>query len=191
VLAAGLDPAADAHLFREEAFGPVLAETALPGRNPAAFLEEAAAFANGRLAGNLGATLLVHPRTAAELGEAGLRRAIGALRYGAVGVNGWVAMAFALTEVTWGAYPEPGELGSGRGHVHDAYGVPGAERSVTFAPFQPFPRSLARGRLELMPTPPWFLRHPRAGELCRRLARFAASPGLRHVPGLVRAGYLP
>jgi hypothetical protein len=98
-------------------------------------------------------------------------------------------MAFALTEATWGGFPEPdGALGSGRGLVHDAYGLEGAERSVTWAPFQPFPRSLARGRLELMPKPPWFLGHRNAADLCRRLARFAASPGLRHLPGLLVAG---
>jgi aldehyde dehydrogenase (NAD(P)+) len=188
-LIAGLDPGqAGQYAFTEEAFGAVLAETSLPGRTPAEFLEEAVAFANGQLKGTLGASLIAHPRTLAELGPA-LEQGISRLRYGAVGVNSWVALAFALAEGTWGAFPghEDRDIQSGQGVVHNAFMLHGVERTVTYAPFEPFPRAWLGGRLHLSPKPPWFLTHAAADDLGRRLTRFEARPGLAKVPGLLLA----
>jgi aldehyde dehydrogenase (NAD(P)+) len=188
-LIAGLDPGqAGQYAFTEEAFGAVLAETSLPGRTPAEFLEEAVAFANGQLKGTLGASLIAHPRTLAELGPA-LEQGISRLRYGAVGVNSWVALAFALAEGTWGAFPghQDRDIQSGQGVVHNAFMLHGVERTVTYAPFEPFPRAWLGGRLHLSPKPPWFLTHAAADDLGRRLTRFEARPGLAKVPGLLLA----
>ena len=60
----GVDPSdRDAHAFREEFFGGVLAETSLPGDTAAEFLANAVRFANERLQGTLGANLIVDPAT--------------------------------------------------------------------------------------------------------------------------------
>jgi len=188
-LIAGLDPdRAGQHAFTEETFGAVLAETSLPGRTAGEFLEEAVTFCNDKLKGTLGASLIAHPRTMAELGPA-LEQGIARLRYGAVGVNSWVALAFALAEGTWGAFPghEDRDIQSGQGVVHNAFMLERVERTVTFAPFDPFPRAWLGGRLHLSPKPPWFLTHAAAEDLGRRLTRFEASPSVARVPGLLLA----
>jgi aldehyde dehydrogenase (NAD(P)+) len=185
-LITGLDPAdAGNYGFNEEFFGSVLAVTELPGRTAGDFLGEAVRFANGTLRGTLGANLIVHPATARELG-AGLEDGIAALRYGAVGVNGWVAAAFLLAEGTWGAFPghTDDDIQSGRGVVHNAYLFSRPERTVVHAPFEPFPRNLVRGRPGLLPKPPWFVTHRRADVVGRRLTAFAASPSLLKLPGI-------
>jgi aldehyde dehydrogenase (NAD(P)+) len=188
-LITGLDPEdAGSYGFTEEFFGSVLAVTELPGRTAGDFLGEAVRFSNGRLRGTLGANLIVHPATAAELGPE-LEDGIAALRYGTVGVNGWVGIAFLLAEATWGAYPghTDEDIQSGRGVVHNAYLFSRPEKTVVRAPFEPFPRTLARGRAGLLPRPPWFVTHGRADEVGRRLTRFAASPSPWQVPGLFAA----
>jgi aldehyde dehydrogenase (NAD(P)+) len=146
------------------------------------------AFANTRLKGTLGARLIAHPQTLAELGPA-LEQGIARLRYGAVGVNSWVALAFALAEGTWGAFPghQDRDIQSGQGVVHNAFMLERVERTVTYAPFEPFPRAWLGGRLHLSPKPPWFLTHAAADDLGRRLTRFEAEPGLAKVPGLMLA----
>ena len=67
VLLAGVDPDSDHPAFREEFFGPILVTTELPGADAAEFLPAAVAFANDRLHGNLGANLVVHPDTDADV----------------------------------------------------------------------------------------------------------------------------
>jgi hypothetical protein len=83
----GLDPNnRQEPLFTTEVFGPVLAQTALPGTSAGAFLRNAVDFCNAVLAGTLGAAILIHPRTIAELGSA-FDDAVRALRYGSVTVR--------------------------------------------------------------------------------------------------------
>ena len=140
----GLDPAAhDEPLFRTEAFGPVLAQTALPGADPAEFLRNAVAFCNETLRGTLGAAILIHPRTIRALGGA-FDDAIAALRYGCITVNTWPGIGFSLATATWGAFPGNtlADVGSGIGIVHNAYLFDSAQKTVVRAPFAPFPRSL-------------------------------------------------
>jgi acyl-CoA reductase-like NAD-dependent aldehyde dehydrogenase len=185
----GLDASArDLHAFREEFFGPVLAQTSLPGDTPAAFLEEAVRFANDTLRGTLGANLVVHPATAAALGPR-LDDAIAALRYGSISVNTWAGVTFLLPQATWGAYPghPDDDIQSGQGVVHNALLFDRPQKTVVRAPFSPFPRSWLRGNFHLGPKPPWFTTHRRAHDVGRRLTRLAARPGIRHLPGLVAA----
>jgi hypothetical protein len=192
-LIAGLDPeAAGSFGFTEEFFGGVLAQTALPGSTPLAFLDAAVAFANTRLRGTLGANIIAHPATLRELGPA-FEDALAALRYGAIGVNGWVALAYLLAEGTWGAFPghTDADIQSGRGVVHNAYLFDRPEKTVTYGPFEPFHRALLRGRFHAAPKPPWFVTHRRAAAVGRRLTRFAARPGLRHIPGILAAALRP
>jgi aldehyde dehydrogenase (NAD(P)+) len=174
----GLDPAnADEPLFRSEAFGPVLAQTALPGADAAAFLRNAVAFCNERLHGTLGAAILIHPRTMKELGSA-FEDAVAELRYGSVTVNTWPGVGFTVATASWGAYPGNTieNVGSGIGVVHNAYMFDRPQKSVVYAPFAPFPRSLTNGERTLLPVPPWFVTHRHANEVGRKLFAYTAKP---------------
>lgn len=185
-LVTGLDPGNAGELcFKDEIFGPVLAQTSLPGETAAEFLVHAVRFVNDKLSGTLGATLLVHPHTLRELGPA-LDQALADLRYGAVGVNLWNAAAFLLAESPWGAFPgHPLEdIQSGSGFVHNTFLLEGVEKTVVRGSFYPFPRSWAHGSLAFLPRPPWFVTNRTAQTTARRLAYCAMSPGYRHLPGI-------
>jgi acyl-CoA reductase-like NAD-dependent aldehyde dehydrogenase len=152
-----------------EYFAPVLGVISLPGEGQE-FLDAAVAYANARLTGTLGANVLIDPTTQDALGD-GFERAIADLRYGAVSINSWTALAFLTPTLTWGAYPggTPADVGSGIGIVHNALLLDGVERTVTRGPFRPFPRSLPRGIRArslsagiVLPKPPWFV-HSRTG----------------------------
>jgi aldehyde dehydrogenase (NAD(P)+) len=179
-LLADLDPGdPDEPAFRTEYFGPVLGVTRLPGDGPDAFLDNAAAFCNERLAGDLGATLVAAPRTLRELGprfEAGIAR----LRYGTVAVNCWVGPIFGMPRATWGAFPghDVHDVGSGVGIVHNALLLDPdhVERTVGRGPFRPWPRPL------------WFVSNRTALVTGERMTRFAAEPSLpRAIPRVVAA----
>jgi len=181
----GVDPDGDDPCFTAEAFGPVLAETSLPGPDAASFLGNAVKFCNERLDGTLGATILVHPNTARSLGDR-LDSALADLRYGSIGVNIWNAVAFLLAQASWGAFPGHSleDIGSGIGVVHNTLLFDRPEKSVVRGPFRPFPRSWAHGDTSLLPKPPWFVTNRTADETLRRLTRFAIAPGWRHIPGI-------
>ena len=174
----GLDPSsADEPLFRSEAFGPVLAQTSLPGDGAAAFLRNAVAFCNERLRGTLGCSILIHPRTIRELGPS-FEDAIAELRYGCIAINSWPGVGFSLATASWGAYPGNtlADVGSGIGVVHNAYLFDKPQKTVMRAPFAPFPRSLGDGERTLLPTPPWFVTHRRADSVGRKLFAYTAKP---------------
>jgi aldehyde dehydrogenase (NAD(P)+) len=189
----GLDPAnADEPLFRSEAFGPVLAQTELPGADAAEFLRNAVAFANDRLHGTLGASILIHPHTIRELGSA-FDDAIAALRYGCVAVNAWPGIGFSLATATWGAFPgnTVADVGSGIGIVHNAYLFDKPQKTVVRAPFAPFPRSFANGERTLLPVPPWFVTHRRAAVVGRALFDYTARPSVVRMAATVAAAMRP
>ncbi len=182
----GIDPTATDELcFTTELFGAVLAQTSLPGAGPADFLTNAVEFCNRSLDGTLGATLIVHPRTARELGP-GLERALADLRYGSIGVNVWNALAFLLAQAAWGAYPGHtlGDVGSGIGMVHNSFLFDRPEKTVIRGSFSPFPRSWLHGDPSLMPRPPWFVTNRTAAVTSRRVTALTIDPGWRHVPGI-------
>jgi aldehyde dehydrogenase (NAD(P)+) len=183
----GIDPAdVNAHAFREEFFGGVLAETALPGSGPAEFLEQAVRFANDRLRGTLGANLIVDPTTARVLG-ARMDTAVAALRYGSVSVNTWAGVAYILPQATWGAFPghTDADIQSGRGVVHNSLLFDRPQKTVVTGRFRPFPRAWLTWDLHLGPKPPWFVTHRSAEEVGRLLTRFAAKPSLGQLPAIV------
>jgi acyl-CoA reductase-like NAD-dependent aldehyde dehydrogenase len=162
-----LDPGdADEPAFRTEYFAPVLGVTRLPGDGAAEFLDNAVAFCNERLQGDLGAAVIAAPRTLRELGprfEAGIAR----LRYGTVAVNCWVGPIFAMPRATWGAFAgnDVHDVGSGVGIVHNALLLDPdhVERTVGRGPFRPWPR------------PPWFVTNRTAHVTGERMTRFAAA----------------
>ncbi|WP_432122138.1 aldehyde dehydrogenase family protein [Streptomyces sp. S1] len=170
--------------FTEEYFAPVLAVTSLPGRGRE-FLDRAAAFADERLSGTLGANVVAHPRTIRALG-ADFTHFVAALRYGTVAVNAWTGVGYLTARATWGAFPGHTlrDVQSGIGTVHNGLLLDGTERTVVHGPFRPFPRSVLTGLFALSPRPPWFVTHRTAATTGRRLTAFAGRPSWTGLPGI-------
>jgi aldehyde dehydrogenase (NAD(P)+) len=188
-LITGLDPSRkDEHCFTHEFFSNVLSVTNLPGATAADFLRAAVLFANENVWGTLGVNLIIHPQTMKELGPA-LDEAIADLRYGCIGVNAWIGVGFLLAETPWGAYPghSRNDIRSGTGVAHNSLLFDKPQKSVVRQPFYPFPRNLLHGELHLSPKPPWFVTHKQEHTVGRRMARFEARPGWRHLPGIFLA----
>lgn len=182
----GLDAENDGEdAFTSEYFGPILAETALPGNDARNFLTNAVWFCNERLLGNLGANMIIDPRTRRALGPK-LDAFLADLRYGAIGVNVWDAASFLLGEATWGAYPEPARLHrtSGTGVVRNAYLFDRSEKSVSYGPYRPFPRALLHGDKTILPKPPWFVTNKTAAETAEQIVNFTVNPLIRDLPRL-------
>lgn len=173
------DPTA---LETTEYFAPVLGVVTVPGTGQD-FLDAAVAHANEKLQGTLGANLLIDPATEKALG-AGFDRAITALHYGSIAINGWTAFGFITPTLTWGAFPGGTleNVGSGIGVVHNALLLDGVERSVLRGPFRPFPRSLpianGGGRLTILPKPPWFVSARTGAAVSEGLTRYRADGGV-------------
>lgn len=162
-----LDATSDGPLFEKEVFCEFLATVSLPG-DTAAYLHNAVTFANERLAGNLAANVIAHPRTLRRYPEA-LQSAIANLRYGCVALNTWSGVAFLLPQVPWGAYPLPdGPAGSGTGVVHNSYLFSEFEKTVLTGPFRPFP-----------PKPIWFVNNRNESKIGAALCDFEGAPRAR------------
>ena len=104
-------PAEDgAHAFTSEFFSGALAVTHLAGGegdlDVAEWLDRAVDFCNDQLAGTLGMTILIHPRTLRQLGER-FWDAVARLRYGTVGVNVWSGVGFLIAQAVVGGLPRP------------------------------------------------------------------------------------
>lgn len=188
LLVEGIDANEDDYCFRNEFFAAALAQTTLPGDTAEAFLRNAIDFANDRLHGTLGATILIHPETERELGEV-FEELLATLRYGTIGVNAWSGVNFLLPRSTWGAFPghARNDIQSGVGVVHNALLFEKPERTVVRAPWRPFPRGVLSGQLTLLPKPPWFVTNSMAHEVGRQITAFAADPGWLRLPGIFAA----
>jgi aldehyde dehydrogenase (NAD(P)+) len=162
--------------FMVEAFAPLLTVTTLDG-DTQAFLRTAVDFANEEMWGSLGGNIIVHPATMREFAPE-LDKAIANLRYGCVGVNAWTGVGFLLTETTWGAFPGNAinDVRSGIGVVHNSFLFDKAQKSVVYAPFAPFPRSVAGYGATMLPKPPWFVTHAQADKAGRALVEFEYAP---------------
>jgi aldehyde dehydrogenase (NAD(P)+) len=167
--------------FDVEAFSSVLSIVTIPG-DTATYLRDAVAFANDTLWGTLGANIIVHPATAREY-AAGLDAAIAAMRYGCVGVNAWTGVGFLLVETTWGAFPghTVDDVRSGIGVVHNSHLFSKPQKSVVYAPFAPYPRSLFGYGATLMPKPPWFVTNRNAAKIGDALCVFEAHKSVANV----------
>ncbi|MGW5178529.1 aldehyde dehydrogenase family protein [Streptomyces sp. NPDC004082] len=173
-------------LITTEVFGSALGVVRLPGTTTAAFLHRAVDFANDVLPGSLGATLIVHPRTA-RAERTALKSAVSALRYGTLGVNCWSAVGFLLGYTPWGAHPGNTRhaIGSGIGFVHNAFMIEDVEKTVLRAPFAPAPRGLVTTEPSLSVRPPYFVTNRTALTTVERLVRFTADPHVRKLPALL------
>lgn len=175
-----------------EYFAPVLGVVSVRGSGQT-FLDAAVAHANDRLAGTLGANVLIEPRTQRALGD-GFESAIADLRYGTVAVNAWTAFGFLTPTATWGAFPGGtlDDAPSGIGVVHNAFLLDRVERTVVRGPFRPFPRSLRTlrqgGGMTVLPKPPWFVTARTGAAVSEGLTRFRSDGNLaRLVVTLVKA----
>lgn len=165
-------------VFRDEAFGSVLAVTAFPGETES-YLEKAVSFANESLWGTLGGNIIVHPKTMREHAAA-IDSAIANMRYGCVGVNAWTGVGYFIAETPWGAFPGHtiDDIQSGTGVVHNSHLFSRSEKSVVYAPFAPFPRSFAGYGNSLLPLPPWFITNKMSAKVGRALCEFETRKNL-------------
>lgn len=166
--------------LREEAWSPVLAETALASGDEAEFLDAAVRFCNEAVFGTLSIGLLLQPESYARLRDR-VDRAVANLRYGTVAVNHWSAVSFGLASPPWGAYPGHtiDDVGSGIGFVHNTLMFDRPLKSVLWGPFT------------VRPKPVWFTTHRRSHTVGRRMAPFEASPALWRLPGIALAAARP
>jgi acyl-CoA reductase-like NAD-dependent aldehyde dehydrogenase len=172
----GLDAARrDEICYTTEAFAGLCAETPIAASSTLEFLEQAVTFANESLWGTLNATLLVHPKSLADVSVArAVEKAVADLRYGTVAVNHWAAIGYGLVVTPWGAFPghDRTDIQSGTGIVHNTLMFSRVEKSVVRAPFRVFPK------------PVWFATHRTAHKLTPKLCRFEAAPSLAKLPGI-------
>ncbi|MEU4170428.1 aldehyde dehydrogenase family protein [Streptomyces sp. NPDC026665] len=175
----------DDPMLTDEVFASALGVVRLPGEDAPRFLRAATEFADSRLPGTLGATLLVHPRTE-RAHPAAVNEAVSALRYGTLGVNCWSAFGFLLGYTPWGAYPghTRQDIGSGTGFVHNAFMLEDVEKTVLRAPFAPAPRGLLTGAPSLSPRPPYFVTNRTGRTTMRRLTAYTARRGVSGLPGI-------
>ncbi|TNE49025.1 MAG: aldehyde dehydrogenase family protein [Deltaproteobacteria bacterium] len=180
-----LDPEADEFCFREEAFGQVWGIVRLPGADPASFLANAVTFANEKLYGTLGCQMVIHPSTQSQYKDA-FEQALADLNYGTIGVNAWSGVGFLIPNAMWGAFPgHPlNDVQSGIGVVHNGYLFDKPEKTVVYAPFQMFPRTVARGQLHLSPKPMWLVTHSKGERAGKYLTEFEATRNIALVPPL-------
>ena len=177
-----LTPGADA--LTSEYFAPVLAFAELAGA-PLEYLHAAVETANTRFAGTLGANIIAHPRTLAELG-ASFGQALVDLRYGTIAVNTWTGFGFLTAGASWGAFAGHtiDDVQSGIGVVHNALLLDGPERTIARGPFRPLPRSILHGEFAISPRPPWFVTNRTGTLTARLLTAFAQKPGWGKLPAL-------
>ncbi|MGW1064690.1 aldehyde dehydrogenase family protein [Streptomyces aureus] len=175
----------DDPMLTDEVFASALGVVRLPGEDAPEFLRAATEFAESRLPGTLGATLLVHPRTE-RAHPAAVNEAISALRYGTLGVNCWSAFGFLLGYTPWGAFPghTRQDIGSGIGFVHNAFMLEDVQKTVLRAPFAPAPRGLLTGSPSLSPRPPYFVTNRTGRTTMRRLTAYAATGRVSALPGI-------
>ncbi|MFE7576876.1 aldehyde dehydrogenase family protein [Streptomyces sp. NPDC057521] len=174
-----------------EVFASALGVVRLPGADAPEFLRAATEFANDRLPGTLGATLLVHPRTERAHRHA-VEEAVAGLRYGTLGVNCWSAFGFLLGYTPWGAFPGHSrqDIGSGVGFVHNAFMLEHVEKAVVRAPFAPAPRGLFTGSPSLSPRPPYYVTNRTGRTTMERLTAYTTDPKATRLPGIFASALL-
>lgn len=174
-----------------EVFASALGVVRLPGADAPQFLRAATEFANDRLPGTLGATLLVHPRTERAHRRA-VDEAVAGLRYGTLGVNCWSAFGFLLGYTPWGAFPGHSrqDIGSGIGFVHNAFMLEHVEKTVVRAPFAPAPRGLLTGSPSLSPRPPYYVTNRTGRTTMERLTAYTTDPRVSRLPGIFASALL-
>lgn len=147
----------DDYALRTEAFCGVLAEVSLDAATATEFLDRAVPFVNEQVWGNLSCVILTKTKVDSAIAE---------LNYGAIGVNVWTGVIYALPDFAWGAYPgnTSDDIQSGQGFVHNGYLLEHPQKSVLYAPFRIFP------------TPFWFADHRNLATFAKRAAELQITP---------------
>ncbi|MFV2001048.1 MAG: aldehyde dehydrogenase family protein, partial [Acidimicrobiia bacterium] len=177
LLVTGLDATdIDDAAFITEYFAPALSVVTLPSQDVTSYVAAATVFANETLAGTLGASIIVHPKTEKAY-PAAIDNMVESLRYGGIGVNTWSASVYLSARCVWGAYPghSPSDIGSGVGVVHNALMFSSAQKSVARAPFAPSHRTLGKGEFHIAPKPVFFLSNRQSHTTSRYLVDFTLS----------------
>ncbi len=167
------NPNASPHLFDEESFVCVCAETQLSESDPLAFLDAAIDFVNERLFGTLCATLTLTNGFASKYAKR-LELALSKLRYGVVCINQWSGVAYGLMTPPWGGYPGATllEPKSGIGHVHNTFCISEIDKTVLWGPLCNFPK------------PAWFPSHSSANQVGWDLLRLYDKKSILRMPKL-------
>ena len=150
----------DEYALQTEAFCGVLAEVRLDANSEAEFLDRAVPFVNDQVWGNLSCVVLTKTK---------IDHIIANLNYGAIGINVWTGVIYALPDFAWGAFPgnQLSDIRSGRGFVHNAYFLDRPQKSVLYAPFR------------IRPTPFWFADHRNLLNFAQRAAELQLTPTWR------------
>jgi acyl-CoA reductase-like NAD-dependent aldehyde dehydrogenase len=158
---------ADEHEYalQTEAFCGILAEVSLDATTASEFFAQAVPFVNEKVWGNLSCTLLVDSNTQRQNARE-LDQAIERLQYGAISVNVWSGVIYALPDLPWGAFPGNSlhNICSGIGFDHNAYLLDHPQKSVLFAPFR------------IRPLPFWFANHRNLLNFAKRVAELQITP---------------
>jgi Aldehyde dehydrogenase family len=164
--------------FEREAFNGVFGEVGLDSTGTVDFIRKAVQFANERLWGNLGCSLIVHPKTLDDPEvQRAVDQAIADLRYGTIAVNHWTGIGFMLGSTPWGAYPGNliEEIQSGTGFVHNALMLDEADIHKT----------VVRGPFRMPVKPTWFATNKTGHRSSEMFARLQAKPSWGKLPGLI------
>jgi aldehyde dehydrogenase (NAD(P)+) len=155
--------------FRMEPFCSILSVVELGESDPSGFLARATDFCNDTLWGTLNAVLFVHPSQLKDATlSAEVEGAVRRLRYGAVAINQWSAVAYALGSTPWGGHPSStlADIQSGLGWAHNASMLEGIEKCVL------------RGPIESPFKPLWSPLHRTCHTVGRKLCEFESDPDL-------------
>jgi acyl-CoA reductase-like NAD-dependent aldehyde dehydrogenase len=169
---------ADEPLFTTEPFCSILSVVSIGSDDPIAFLGAATRFCNDRLWGTLSCAIIIHEAQEEDPTIAlALEKAIVELRYGAVALNQWPALLYALASPPWGGHPSAtlADVQSGIGFVHNTPMLGRIDKAVLRAP------------LDASPKPAYFLDNKKMRDIGERLTRFAAAPSLGGVASVALA----
>jgi len=167
-------------LFARESFVCVCAEVPIDADSPEDFVEKAAEFSNEKLWGTLACSMSIpNGFRKDEKRRQLLQNKIDELRFGAVSINQWSAIVFALMSPPWGGC-SGGTLEdplSGIGWVHNSFMLTDIDKTVLEAP------------LNVLPKPVWSPNHHRPEEVSWALFDLMSNPSLWNLNKLgIRAG---
>lgn len=129
--------------FTAESYCGILADVPVSAENAVHYLSEATDFANNSLWGNLSMTMILDQKSLQDPEmETAFKQALTNLRYGTIGVNFSIPMAYFLAVTPWGAYsgnrPEnrPENIQSGIGFTNSFLMFDKPQKSIFQAPFR-------------------------------------------------------
>ncbi|HAN30973.1 MAG TPA: NAD-dependent aldehyde dehydrogenase, partial [Myxococcales bacterium] len=164
------------YALRNEPWVGLTSHVELKASDAADFLSAMVAFGNDHCAGTLATQILIDPKSEREHQER-FNRALGAMRFGLIGINCWSGLGYGIVNATWGAFPgHPlSNIESGQGVVHNGLLLDSPEKSVVRTPFI------------MNPTPAWFTDHRNNIALGQKMVAFEAAPSWWKVPGIAAA----